>query len=282
MRKLWGPLGWMTLHSISALYPNEPSQDDKNTLKEFLNLFAETIVCPHCSAHFGEMFSIYRQRYPNWADSRINLFVFICRAHNSVNRRLDKPIIKTIEDCIETLRNNTLTTSSQEFRDKYFDYIRKSWIRDRTESTMYKITLCNNISRINQNYWNKLSQEVNFEYLPDVDVTENIGKILPNMILNSAMSTDLKFLKRVRARPVSTNSTLPEIKPLIPEILTTTVVNRPMPSNLTFLKTVKFRPVSLNTVPSETKNEETVQNVQVPRATGGVRVQNGKLKLVRK
>jgi hypothetical protein len=215
MRKLWGPLGWMTLHSISALYPDEPTADDKAMLKEFMDIFAMTIVCPHCNEHFREMFSIYTKKYSDWADSKLNLFVFICRAHNTVNRRLDKPIIKTLQDCIETLRVNTITTSSREFRTKYIDYITKSWIRDRNDGTVIFLSKCSRLSKINSTYWNNLPQEVKFEYLPDIDVTENIGKATSGPYTNVYISGNLSFLKRAERHsvtPVQTYSVSQPVK----------------------------------------------------------------------
>ena len=139
------------------------------------------------------------------------MFVFICRAHNTVNRRLDKPIIKTLEQCIETIKNNTITTTSKEFRTKYIDYITKSWIRDRNDTTIIQLPRCSALSKINTNFWNKLSQEVKFEYLPNIDVTENIGKELPPKFNHSYLSSNLSFLKKnkesisvhVQPQPVS-------------------------------------------------------------------------------
>jgi len=42
--KIWGPLGWMTLHSISAIYPEKPSFADMEILKKFMDFFAATII----------------------------------------------------------------------------------------------------------------------------------------------------------------------------------------------------------------------------------------------
>jgi hypothetical protein len=242
MRKLWGPLGWMTLHSISALYPDEPTADDKAKLKEFITIFAMTIVCPHCNEHFQEMFSIYTKKYPNWADSKLNFFVFICRAHNTVNRRIDKPIIKTLQDCIETLRVNTTTTSSMEYRHKYIDYITKSWYRDRNDATIINLSRCKKLSKINTEYWNTLPQEVKFEYLPDIDVTENIGKVTSGPYTNTYISGNLGFLKRAEKQTITPVQTYSVSQPA-------------------------------NIVPQ--------QREEVPRVRSQFRPQNGKLTLVR-
>lgn len=223
MRKLWGPLGWLTLHSISALYPDQPTDSDKAKLKDFMSLFASTIVCPHCNRHFNEMFGIYTKKYPNWADSKLDLFVFICRAHNTVNRRLDKPVIKTIQDCIETLRNNTISTSSKEFRVKYINYITRSWTRDRNDSTIVQLPRCSKLARINEEYWNTLPQEVKFEFLPDIDVTEHIGKTAPGPYVNKYATSNLTLLKKGQ----------PKEGDQVQQVTTYTVTETPNPLVLT-------------------------------------------------
>jgi hypothetical protein len=206
MRKLWGPLGWLTLHSISALYPDEPTDDDKAKLKEFMNLFKFTIVCPNCKGHFREMFDLYTRLHPEWLNSKFDLFVFICRAHNTVNKRLDKPIIRTIDDCITTLKNNTLTTSSMEYRKKYVDYITNSWTRDRSDSTIVELLSCTKLRKIIDDYWNKLPQEINFSYSSDVDVQEYIGKITPSDMPPGYLNNNLKILNR-NPKPVKEYTT---------------------------------------------------------------------------
>lgn len=125
--KIWGPLGWMTLHSISASYPEHPTQEDKLILDQFMSAFRETITCPYCKNHFTTLFNKYRQLHPEWNSSRQSLFIFVCRAHNTVNRRLDKPIQKTVSECVETLQNATSMKTPFEFRKAYLDYLVVNW-----------------------------------------------------------------------------------------------------------------------------------------------------------
>ena len=103
MSKYWGPLGWMTLHSISLNYPDNPLIEDKQILLRFMNNFTESITCPSCQSHFKTIFQSYIGLFPDWNASKHNLFIFIARAHNTVNKRLDKPLIRTVSDCLETL-----------------------------------------------------------------------------------------------------------------------------------------------------------------------------------
>jgi len=186
MTSIWGPLGWITLHSISANYPDNPTQEDKLILKKYMGLFADTITCPSCKSHFGTMYQTYISRNPNWADSRANLFTFICRAHNTVNRRLDKPIIQSIRDSIDTLLEITKLTSTTEYRKKYLAYLQRNWSNPDAEGFMMSHAV-REMVKINNEYWNP--RETNFNIsIPEADVLQSIipirgpnGAILPGL-----------------------------------------------------------------------------------------------------
>ena len=55
MTKAWGPLGWATLHSIACLYPDQPSEYEKELLNKWFDSFQRTIVCEKCREHFFEL-----------------------------------------------------------------------------------------------------------------------------------------------------------------------------------------------------------------------------------
>lgn len=152
--KIWGPLGWMTLHSISAIYPEQPSQADKLIIDEFISCFRETISCPYCKSHFTSMLNKYKSTHPDWNYSRSNLFLFISRAHNTVNRRLDKPIYKTIDECILTLKNATKNTSTIQFRKAYLDYLTKNWTRQSDAEGFIMMGFVRKMIKINDEYFN--------------------------------------------------------------------------------------------------------------------------------
>jgi hypothetical protein len=152
--KIWGPLGWMTIHSVSAIYPDKPTQSDRLLVEEFIHFFRETIPCPYCKTHFTTMINKYKQLYPNWSSSRQNLFIFICRAHNTVNRRLDKPIYKTVSDCIETLKNATSTKTPIEFRKAYLDYLLRNWSHRSDGEGIMMMGFVRKMIKINNEYLN--------------------------------------------------------------------------------------------------------------------------------
>lgn len=172
MTSRWGPLGWITLHSISANYPEIATLQDKLILRRFIDLFADTISCPSCKSHFGSMFQSYISRYPSWADGRTNLFLFVCRAHNTVNARLDKPIVRTVQESIDTLIMLTKVTSASEFRNQYLLYLKRNWARTDAEGFIMSGSVREMI-RINNEYWNL--RETNFNiHVPEADVLQHI------------------------------------------------------------------------------------------------------------
>ena len=100
MTAVWGPLGWMTLHSVATCYPETPTQTERELMYSWLDMFRDTITCPHCREHFSAMLQTYRATFPGMLNSRQDFALFTFRAHNAVNRRLRKPIQATLEDCI--------------------------------------------------------------------------------------------------------------------------------------------------------------------------------------
>jgi len=174
MTKVWGPLGWMTLHSISVNYPEIPTASDKLLVKKFLELFAETISCPSCKGHFQNMYRAYTMRNPNWADSRYNLFLFIVRAHNTVNKRLDKPRPATVADCIQTLQMLTQNRSTQQFRISYINYLMSNWAREGGGEGFIQMGHAREMRKINEQYWNLRETNFNTLVFPEADVLEPI------------------------------------------------------------------------------------------------------------
>jgi len=153
MAKLWGPLGWMTLHSVSLIYPENPTPEEQKIASRFLNAFAETISCPTCKSHFGVMYAIYSATYPGFLKSRQTFATFVFRAHNTVNKRLDKPFPKTISECISTLKTATSQTSFKQFRAAYLAYLNKNWGREHGGDAAIARVSVKELQTITSQYW---------------------------------------------------------------------------------------------------------------------------------
>lgn len=174
MTKLWGPLGWMTLHSVSFIYPEEPTQAEKHIVEKFLEMFGETISCNSCKSHFKIIKTIYKSLYPNYLDSRQNFALFVFRAHNTVNRRIDKPRPASVAECLESIRLATAHTSLAEFRQSYLSYLIRNWGRDGSGESLIVRTYVKEMIKINQEYLSP--RETSIPDLIEADVLTPIEK----------------------------------------------------------------------------------------------------------
>ena len=52
--KIWGPSGWLFLHTITFNYPTNPTEEDKKNYKLFFESLKNVIPCPICSEHYKE------------------------------------------------------------------------------------------------------------------------------------------------------------------------------------------------------------------------------------
>lgn len=188
--KFWGPLGWMTLHSVSSIYPERPTTEERLILERFVEMFRETITCIHCKRHFTGMLNKYKQVHPEWSSSRYDFFLFVCRAHNTVNRRLDKPVFPTIQSCVERLQENTKVTTAATYRNAYLNYLITTWQRELTSEGFISADIAKKMKKINDEYFS--SRDTNFvglvladgnalELIPEDPRNYNAGPGIPNM-----------------------------------------------------------------------------------------------------
>jgi hypothetical protein len=165
MTKVWGPLGWMMAHSVSVCYPENPTNEDKRIASEFMNAFGKTITCEICRTHFATLFDLYKRNVPTWLNSRQDFFVAVCRMHNNVNKRLDKPKPSSVSECLKSLKNATSYTSPFEFRKKYIEYLFRDWniFGKRTSYYFNAMQEVEKMRKINEDYWN--AREVSYSEL---------------------------------------------------------------------------------------------------------------------
>lgn len=149
MTSFWGPLGWMTLHSASLVYPDKPSDAEFTIVSRFVNLFEDTITCYACRSHFHEFRKNYKASNPNYLSSKKEFVLFVMRAHNSVNRRVDKPVLSTFDDCLNTLKNAQTYSSFQTFRQSYLDYLQRIWGQEVSGDGLMRKRFVNEMIQIN-------------------------------------------------------------------------------------------------------------------------------------
>ena len=150
---MWGPLGWMTLHSVSHNYPENPSLHEQQLVSQWLDLFRDTITCAHCRSHFSDMLHQVRTLYSGYLSSRREFILFVFRAHNTVNRRLDKPVYLTSDECEQVYRSNLASRSARDYRIAYLNHIMQNW------KAMHDMNGISNVRRVHQmmqvetSYW---------------------------------------------------------------------------------------------------------------------------------
>ena len=173
MANIWGPMGWLTLHSVAAAYPDFPSQELRVATLKFLDNFAKTITCPYCRDHFARMLTVYQNRHPEFLNSRRDFFLFTARAHNTVNKRLDKPVLQTVADCMQTLRNATVNVTPAQFRINYFSYAARNWIHEMGGDGRINFNIVGEMKRTNQNMFAQRNNEFTIE-MEEGDILEQV------------------------------------------------------------------------------------------------------------
>lgn len=188
----------MTLHSVAAMYPETLTFAEKQLLVSWLNMFRDTITCAHCQGHFAQLLAAYRQRFPGMMDSRQELLAFSFRAHNTVNRRLHKPIYSSVAECMAALRANLVNRSMREYRIAYLTHIRKYWSSLRDVTGIVAVKKVNEMMKIEKDYFDPRDNN-----LEGVDPDETIV-MLPYGVIDKApdMTSMNPYLReRMRSRP---------------------------------------------------------------------------------
>lgn len=152
MTAIWGPLGWMTLHSTAFAYPETPTVSEKDLMYSWLDMFRDTITCPSCKGHFTTMLANYRAQFPNMLQSRHEFIMFTFRAHNAVNKRLNKPVYSSVEECLATLRNNVKHRTAKDYRISYINHITRHWRTLQDVSGIVAVKKINEMKRIEMEY----------------------------------------------------------------------------------------------------------------------------------
>jgi hypothetical protein len=127
------------------------------------------------------MFENYTRKHPEWASSRFNLFLFIARAHNTVNKRLDKPLKKTVQECIDAIASASQYTSLTEFRKKYITYVIQRMTAEMGGDSMIKAGYGREMQRINDTYWNSKVTTDTSSFDMTADVLESVSSTPGNM-----------------------------------------------------------------------------------------------------
>lgn len=95
----WGPAGWTFLHTISFVYPYNPTLKDKQVMVDYLYAFTAVIPCQRCRTDFTFMLhTIFgdtkeEAMKSKHLENRETLSKILVDMHNRVNERLNKKIL---------------------------------------------------------------------------------------------------------------------------------------------------------------------------------------------
>ena len=76
-----GRAAWKLLHTTMARFPDTPTADESDALKNYIYLFARLYPCGECAEHFQEIL----KKYPPQTSTRGTAAAWACFVHNEVN-----------------------------------------------------------------------------------------------------------------------------------------------------------------------------------------------------
>ena len=82
----WGPSGWEFLHTLTFIYPVNPSFGDKVKMREFMNSLCFILPCKYCRLSFTK----YIKSLPidEYLESRDTMIDWLYKIHNKINKKL--------------------------------------------------------------------------------------------------------------------------------------------------------------------------------------------------
>jgi hypothetical protein len=125
--------------------------------------------------------------------------MFAFRVHNTVNRRLKKPVYETVAACMERLQENVKTRSARDYRVAYINHIQKFWRTFQDVTGIVALKKINEMRRIEGEYFSLKDTGFNVQ-LREEPVTVARGVLeadTPELV--SSAGTPIVF------RPVDTN-----------------------------------------------------------------------------
>jgi hypothetical protein len=175
----------MTLHSTAFAYPEQPTQSERNLMFSWLDMFRDTITCPTCKDHFTTMLASYRKQFANMLSSRHEFVIFTFRAHNAVNKRINKPVYFSVEECVGTLRNTVSRTAAREYRNIYLAHIARHWRVMQDMSGIVALKKIQEMRRIETEYVS--SRDTNFTPTIRSDIV-----VLPQTVMETTTETQVR------------------------------------------------------------------------------------------
>ena len=93
---IWGEGTWRLLHCTAATFPKIPTEKDYRAYTRFLHSMAPILPCRFCREHMAKFLKENPIR-PILEKGRRSFMLWTIRFHNSVNKKLGKPILPAAE-----------------------------------------------------------------------------------------------------------------------------------------------------------------------------------------
>ena len=94
---IWGPHGWKFMHYVSLGYPENPTQNDKHSYKNFYYSLQDVLPCEKCKYNY--LTNITENPIDSHLDTKDSLVKWVIDIHNTVNKELGKKEL-TYEEAI--------------------------------------------------------------------------------------------------------------------------------------------------------------------------------------
>ena len=178
MTKHWGPLGWATLHSVSALYPDTPTAAEQDLARQWIQSFGDCISCPTCQGHFKTMCSRYLSIVSNPYANRKEFILFVMRAHNTVTRRVKKRVYTLTESLNELSQWIPDTGAGAARRAEYIRYLRFDWGRQTNLAGISALIRVRDLTMTEQQYWSSRTLDWDSVHAILPDTTDVVSPIV--------------------------------------------------------------------------------------------------------
>jgi len=107
---VWGKHAWIFLHSLTMAYPDNPSENDVQTYKNFFMLLPDVLPCSACREHLKE--HMCRFSLATALKNRRSLVEWLINIHNLTNESLGKPK-KTFDEVIDLYKSMYSESNTQ-------------------------------------------------------------------------------------------------------------------------------------------------------------------------
>ena len=97
--RVWGPAGWLFLHSIAQNYPWEPTEEKKREYLEFFKLVGSVLPCRYCRESYIDFITQSDTLLSmDTMKDRKTLITWLYDIHNKVNEKLEVKDIPTLSE----------------------------------------------------------------------------------------------------------------------------------------------------------------------------------------